>query len=453
MENPFWDNLRYEFGRLQGRSLIIAGGVWVFVLALGLLCAFGVIDIPGGREAEAPATPTVEATSEGIMLPTPTPEPTQEIVLPSPTASPVGLDPLPWGDFGYGIAAHGILMPYYTMDQVAYQLGFNWVKQQVRWDHFSSGPGQMDWSGYDAMIDAANERGLNVMLSVVGAPDWSRTYFDDNPEAAPPDDFALYADFLGEMVERYQGRIHAIEVWNEQNLDREWDTAEGVNAEQYVELLRLAYQAIKSRDPNIIVISGALSPVGGSATDPANPNRVIYMDDFLYMQQMIDAGFLRYADCVGAHHNGYNIGPNVPWDAVPNDPNAVFRGPFDNPHHSWSFYSTLWGYHELISQAGYNTPLCITEFGWASSEGFGGYPPDFEFAQDNTLEEQGQWAVEAFQSMREWGFVHLAFLWNLDYSYKGGLGPTDPNAPYSILDLDGAARPAYGMLGQMPKIP
>ena len=201
--------------------------------------------------------------------------------MPTPTSTADfggdGLDGLPWGAFGYGIAAHGISMPYYTMDQISGQLGMNWVKQQVRWDHFSSGPDQMDWSGYDAMVDAASERGLKVMMSVVGAPNWSRTYFDANPQAAPPDDFSLYARFLGELVDRYQGKIHAIEVWNEQNLDREWDTAEGVKAASYVELLRLAYQAIKSRDSSIIVISGALSPTGATFMDAANA-RPVYGD-------------------------------------------------------------------------------------------------------------------------------------------------------------------------------
>jgi len=344
-------------------------------------------------------------------------------------------------------------MPDYTLDQIAHQLNLTWVKQQVRWDHFSTAPGQMDWSGYDVMVDFANERNLKVMMSIVGAPEWSRTYIDSNPEAAPPDDLAVFAAFLGELVDRYHGKIHAIEIWNEQNLDREWDTAVGVKASDYVEMLRLAYQTIKARDPGIIVISGALSPVGASATDSANPNRVIYMDDFQYFQQMIDAGFLAYADCVGAHHNGINMPPDVAWDEGYNDPDAQFRGPFDNPDHSWSFKSTLWGYHDRIEQAGYDKPLCVTEFGWATAEGFDGYPTGFEFALDNTLAEQAAWDVQAFQLMREWGFVHLAFLWNLDYSYKGGSGATDPNAPYSLLDLQGAARPAFGAIADMPKIP
>jgi hypothetical protein len=107
----------------------------------------------------------------------------------------------------------------------------------------------------------------------------------------------------------------------------------------------------------------------------------------------------------------------------------------------------------MIVAAGRDTPLCVTEFGWATTEGFDGTPPGFEFAEDNTLAEQAEWDVQAFQLMREWGFVKAAYLWNLDYSYKGGIGATDPNAPYSILDLKGAPRPAYGAVGEMSKTP
>lgn len=469
--SPFWQHMRDLFSRVSGRTLIVAGSVWVLLMALALSCAFGVIELPGAGKSRETPSPTQEALDPGTPFSpegsegeqTPLPEATAtvggDLVLPTPTPTSTAaevttdLPPLPWGAFGYGIAAHGIGMPEYTMGQVQDHLGLEWVKQQVRWDHFSLEPGQMDWSGYDGMVHFASERGLKVMLSVVGAPQWSRTYTDTNPQAAPPDDLTIYVAFLGELVDRYKGRIHAIEVWNEQNLDREWDTEEGVKAEAYVEMLRLSYQAIKARDPNIIVISGALSPTGVVATDPDRPDRYTAIDDFLYFQQMIDAGFLNYADCVGAHHNGINMPPDVDWDEGYDDPTAKFRGPFDSPHHSWSFKSTLWGYHDMIQKAERNTPLCVTEFGWASSEGFDATPPGFEFADDNTLAEQAEWDVQAFQLMREWGFVHLAFLWNLDYSYKGGIGATDPNAPYSILDLVGAPRPAWDAIGAMSKIP
>jgi hypothetical protein len=357
--------------------------------------------------------------------------------------------------FGYGIAVNGVGGgdPAYWMGLVE-SLGLGWVKQQIKWHDFEDTPGDMDWSGFDAVVDAANERGLKVMLSVVDAPEWSRSYTDQNVQGAPPDNLALVADFMGRLVERYQGRVHAIEVWNEQNLDREWDTADGVDAERYVEMLRLAYQAIKSRDPNIIVISGALSPTGVNCNvswpDCQPAGRPIIIDDFVYFEQMIAAGFLNYCDCVGAHHNGINIPPDAQCNGTFEDPTAQSRGYWDNPDHSWCFRTTLEGYHDRISAAGSDKQLCVTEFGWPSSGGLGGYPPSMEYAQDNTPAEQAEWDVQAFELMREWGYVRLAFLWNLNYSQLGW-GPEDPNAPWGLIDLRGAPRPAFDAIRDMPK--
>jgi hypothetical protein len=198
-----------------------------------------------------------------------------------------------------------------------------------------------------------------------------------------------------------------------------------------------------------MVISGALSPTGANAQEPSG--RVTCMDDFDYFDDMVDAGFLRYCDCIGAHANGINMPPGVRYDEGYDDPTALYRGPFDNPHHSWSFDSTIWGYHDKAAAAGYSTPVCLTEFGWASSEGLEGCCHEqFGFAYDNTAEEQAQWDVEGFRLMREWGFVRVAILWNLNFSQLGS-GPKDPNTPYALVDISGAARPAFGAIAAMEK--
>jgi hypothetical protein len=485
MQSPFWENLLRTFQQLKGRSLLAAAFIWLFVLGLGLFCASGgfswaaQLGTPDDSEpvAESGQSPTQTSPSTaggetggatdgvgggGEIQPTAT-LPQDTITLPTPTpvpadATPVSdLPPLEWGDFGYGIAVQGVIPVAgdytYSMRQVTDHLGFGWVKQQLRWDDvYHDEDGEPNWGLYDPVVDAADELGLKLLLSVVDAPPWTRDYIGDDPLAAPPADLSLYADFVGELVDRYDGKVHAIEIWNEQNLKREWNTTEGLNPERYVEMLRLAYQAIKSRNPDILVISGALSPAS-NFPDPDTPNRYLAKDDFEYLQGMIAAGALDYADCVGAHHNGINMPPDVAWDEGYDDPTASFRGPFDNPHHSWSFKSTLWNYHTMVQEAGYNKPLCLTEFGWASAEGWPEVAQGFEFAWDNTLAEQAEWDVEAFHLMRQWGFVHLAFLWNLDYWQKGGIGMTDPNAPYSIIDDKGIARPAFDALREMPKTP
>ena len=53
---------------------------------------------------------------------------------------------------------------------------------------------------------------------------WARK---DHAHNGPPDNYQDYWDFVSAFVTRYRtgsaiGRVHAIEVWNEANLDREW---------------------------------------------------------------------------------------------------------------------------------------------------------------------------------------------------------------------------------------
>ncbi len=322
------------------------------------------------------------------------------------------------------------------MGEVKDKLKLGWIKQQVRWEDVEPTQGAYEWGALDVTFQLAAEYGVKVMVSVLTTPEWAREPGADLTKVGPPADPQVFAGFLTAMLQRYPGQIHAVEVWNEMNIDREWASTGGLSAANYVRLLTAAYQAIKAVDPGIIVISGALSPTGVN-------DGVGAWDDFTYMGQLIQAGLLQTTDCVGAHHNGYNIGPNVPYNNVPNDPTATFRGPFDNPHHSWSFYSTLNGYAQQIQQAGSDKKLCITEFGWASTEDLSGYPVGFEFANDNTLAEQAQFFGEAIQAMDEWGFVWLAFIWNLNYGPQAGWDATNDNVPYSLLRPEWKSAPAY----------
>ncbi len=322
------------------------------------------------------------------------------------------------------------------MDVAANQLDVNWVKQQVRWQDIETAPDVYDWTVLDLYLPAAQQYGLKVLISVVTAPEWAREPGVDLSKHGPPDNPQDYADFVSDILRRYPGMVHAVEVWNEQNLDREWTSTEGLTAANYVELLRVSYQAIKAVDPGVIVVSGALAPTGLS-------DGVSAWDDFVYMDQMIEAGLLNYTDCVGAHHNGINVSPDYTSDAIPDDPTAQFRGPFDNPHHSWSFRSTLQTYASKIALAGGDQKLCVTEFGWPSAEGLDGVPEGFGFALDNTLEEQRDFTVRALNNMVEWDIVQLAFLWNLNYGAQAGWDPNNDNVAYSIIGPGFQFRPVF----------
>ena len=358
--------------------------------------------------------------------------------------------PLPSEHFGYDVGIQVQIsydhMEAWLKNDVRNSLNMRWFKLQVRWDEMETAPGEYDWTQLDIAIHEAARQELKIMLSMVTTPEWAREPGVDLSRDGPPANYQHFVDFLVAILDRYPKMIHAIEVWNEQNLDREWTSVRGINAQDYVRLLQMSYFNIKARDRGIIVISGAPSTSGGWAENGV----ITAVDDFAYMDAMLDAGMLNYADCVGVHLNGYNLGPSVPHDQA-YDPTASFRGPFDNPHHSWSFYSTVQGYTQRIARRGSDKKLCITEFGWASAEDLQGSPDSHAFAFDNTLEEQRDWLIESLDLMEDWGVVWLAFIWNLNYGPQAGWNPNNDNVIYSLIGPNWVHRPAFGAIGEWMK--
>ena len=429
------------FNRIPLPVLII---VWLGLVALGAVLVYTVFfnkSVDSTAQAPVQQAPIAQATKPAKPAPTQAAQSNgeQPPATAQPTKAPT-ISPLQDPSFGYGLQADYLTGDIPGTVKQAKRLRMDWIKQQVRWGVFSQAPDQFDWTGFDQVVDAASQQGLKVMLSIVTAPEWSRPSAAGLGIEGPPDDLNAYAKFVGEVVDRYKGKVHAIEIWNEQNIDAEWKTnPQVVSPEKYVEMLKLAYETIKAKDPNIVVISGALSPTGyflGGCSEAG-------CDDGPYLKRMVAAGALNYADCVGVHANGYNVPPDKTHTDGYNDTTATFRGPFTNPIPSWYFRSTLELYRDTVQN---QKPLCVTEFGWGSSEGFGYTPPSYEFVNDNTLQEQGDYIVQAFDLMKAWGYVKMAFLFNLDYAQKSPDGVKDRTAPWSIFDQAGAARPAFEQL-------
>jgi hypothetical protein len=315
-------------------------------------------------------------------------------------------------------------------------LGFRWVKVQMPWKDVEPEPGNYQWGTWDDVIGAYSGAGIKVLLSIPKSPEWARPAGTDLSVEGPPADYGTFAYFLGQVAGRYQGRVQAIEVWNEQNLWYEGGGAP-MPPDQYVTMLAAAYQAIKSVDPGIIVVSGAPTPagdVGGFA-----------IDDINYLNAMYAAGLKNVSDAIGAHPSGYNCPAGAFWETV-NDSTAInFRGTFENRHHSWCYRGTMEGYRNVMVANGDSAKtIWPTEFGWASTNK---PAPSYEYAADNTWEEQAQWTVEAYQMGKEWGWVGTAFLWNLDY---GVTAAGTELAQWGLLQPGGPV-PAYHALSAMPK--
>jgi SH3-like domain-containing protein len=344
--------------------------------------------------------------------------------IPQPPAQAVaasGPAPAAPGFFGYGIQ----IDPYADRGSAVgliKNMNFNWVKFQLAWKDFEGQPGQRNWP--DDVIGDLHGNGLNILASIVKAPAWARTANSDLSVEGPPADPATYASFVGEFAARYCGRVQAVEVWNEQNLHYEWGN-EALDANRYIRLLAAAYRAIKAACPSMIVVSGGPTPTG--AQPPAA------VPDFLYLERMYQAGLKNYADAIGVHPSGYGNPP----DARVQDAQAGTYGrPSHFDHASFYFRNVMEQYRNIMVKYGDgNKRLWPTEFGWASS---GNPVAGYEYAAYNSEQDQAAYIVRAFEMMRNWGWVGVPFLWNLNYNV------THPGSELAQFGIQG--RPAYEAL-------
>jgi len=426
-------------------GLTVLAGLGMLSLLWALWAFGGFNAAPAATSSMPPTVPVIVATSTGAdgLTPLPTSTAKGACQYPDPPAS----------GFGYGIQSHvfggGDLNHFLAGVK---ELGLGWLKIQVRWADMEPNRDAIDWHILDSAMKISCDLGLHVLLSVEVAPAWTHAQPLSADGNAPPDNYQLYTDFLGQLIDRYPGKLGAIEIWNEENLVREWNTPAGISPDDFVKLLQMSYTTIKGKDPSILVISGALAPTGincnGTFPD-CKGGRTIIMDDATYLTKMVQAGALQYTDCIGTHSNGTNLPPTADGANPPADSSAYkYKGPWQNPHYSWALKSQVETYAKILNG---QKLQCVTEFGYASPVD-GKYPPNFGFAQDVSEQQQADYLVQAFNWMRDSKLVKLAFLFNLDYGPLGLGDPTkDDNMLFSLLDPQGAPRPAFGAIKAMPK--
>ena len=333
----------------------------------------------------------------------------------------------------YGIQAHAWNSPTFVLS-LASDLGLTWVKQQVRWSEIEGSDNNYHWGATDQIANAAQAAGLQVMYSVVAAPDWARPGKTGN---GPPDDYQDFADFMGAMAARYKGRVHAYEIWNEQNLSREW---EGVplSAADYVQLLSGAYGAIKAAAPDAIVVSGAMAPTGIVSSEA--------IDDRLFLTQMYDAGLIGVCDAVGAHPYGFANPPEIYYTGGDPDPDRGW-----DTHPSFYFRNTLEDYYGTMTARGDgHKQVWGTEFGWPTIDGMGVPVNDgYGYAADIDEQQQADYITGAYAWASDWGHAGVLFLWNLNMWPEAGA--ENEMAKFGIVRGDWSHRPAYTALKAMPK--
>jgi hypothetical protein len=292
--------------------------------------------------------------------------------------------------------------------------GMSWVKKQFQ---YTLGD---DPSETAAAIQSARANGFKILLGISGVGPSNNELM--RQQMSNLDEFIR--QFSGYLAGVARLGPDAIEIWNEPNIDREWPAGQ-VSGANYTRMLAAAFNAIKSANANVLVISGAPAPTGFFGAAGCTPQGC---NDDVFMTQMAQAGAGSYMDCVGLHYNEGIVSPN----ASSGDP----RGNFP----SYYFGSML------ARGAGpfAGKPVCWTELGYLTPEGFGSpLPANFAWAQNTTVAQQAAWLAEAARLSATGGRVRLMIVWNVDFPFYT---PTDPMGGYGMLRPGGAC-PACDTLG------
>jgi hypothetical protein len=356
------------------------------------------------------------STATPTAIPTATPAPTASV---TPTPAPVvatnaapvasggggNTNPLSGGHIdlnGFEYGGHVTSTGSSVAIQAMQSAGMTWMKVQVR---YGGDPG-----GAIAAVQQAHASGFRVLVGTVGSP--------QELAAGGNAYITNYANWLGAIA---AGGADAIEVWNEPNLDREWPNGQ-LSGESYTNMLRAAYTAIKASNGSTIVISAAPAPTGAEA---AYPGAVLNDDNFL--RQMVAAGGLNYLDCVGVHYNEGIVGPLE----TSGDP----RGGYYTRY----LPTTVQVYRSIIA----GKPLCFTELGYLTPEGYPPLPDYFSWGQGTTVAEQSAWLAQAAAFLSQQSDVRLMIVWNIDFTAYAG----DPQGGYAIVRPGGSCPACAALAG------
>jgi GH35 family endo-1,4-beta-xylanase len=278
--------------------------------------------------------------------------------------------------------------------------GSKWVRMTLNWSDAEPKQGEYSqwwFEQYDNAVNLAEEAGQKIIFVVGSSPSWASG--SSNTET-PPENPADYATFIHYVAARYAGRVSAWEIWNEENTTRFWST--GVNAAQYTALLKDAYPAVKSADPNALVLFGGTSG-----------------NDYNFISEAYAAGAKGSFDVMAVHP--YSC--HAPGTIVRESNGEITGGAFLG-------YRTV---HNVMVANGDEKPIWFTEIGWSSSTG-----GSCSFGEAT----QAVYLTEAYKLTDQTPYVQVMCWYNLRNDYWAH-DENSVEAQYGLFNTNFTPKPAF----------
>jgi hypothetical protein len=278
-----------------------------------------------------------------------------------------------------------------SLDAIS-EMGLTSIRDDAPWARVEVRRGEYQIpESWDRVVDAANAKGISVLLIL----DYGNSFYDGGDKPRSSEAVDAYVKYVQFVVNHFKGRVHRYEIWNE------WDSTTGRttkgSAEDYFNLVRHSFPAIKSIDPHADVLVGAVTADG-------------LEHDFV--EKLVALGTLDYAD-------GLSIHPYIKC--------RLQHSPAD-----WADWMVRIE-ENLAWRTGKAVPIYVTEMGWPTFAG------DCGFAEAS----QAEFAVGLFRETHSLPFIKGVWWYDLQ---DDGADLKDREYHYGLLRLDYSPKPAFEAL-------
>jgi len=130
------------------------------------------------------------------------------------------------------------------------------------WDSIEEKPGEYNFLFWDEVVDRAARAGVTLIPYVCYTPRWLGTDPNDYWRQ-PPKDPSRFGRFMEVIVNRYKGKIHSWELWNEPDLEAYWLGT----PEQFAQLVFEGAKGVRRADPSAVIVLGGIAEGRGPFYD------------------------------------------------------------------------------------------------------------------------------------------------------------------------------------------
>ncbi len=422
-------------GRLPAPLTLLAGllgwvGAWGWALlaAALLLLALDWRAVDAVGRAVKAAVPLLVLALAAAAVVMGWPRLPERLPLPGPPKAPVDAPPPALDTAGPGDRRFGLVEAFRIADRdLARSLGAHFERLVFWWSGLQASPGAALNPFFlpRDVIDRERAQGYEPVGLIISTPTWAAANPADGPRSVPrnldlpwdhPDNY--FGRFAERLARDYAGRIDDWIIWNEPDIQPGDPNASyyawAGSVEDYYQLLRVAYPAIKAGNPRArLHLAGLTYWVDKRAGRPQ------------YFERLLD---LIAADPTAPDHDGYF--------------DVATLHLYTSPH---SLYEVPRLYRAALRARGLDKPIWINETNlipWDDPTNQGtGYDRPTEMRC--TLADQAAYVPQAFSLALAGGVERIALYKAQDAPGAAFNGDVDAIERSALVREDGSLRPAF----------